>query len=317
MQEPLECIEPILKNIEILRLRGCNLTGDLYKCLLKFCGNLRQLALQEHIGNFGHSKNENNWLLRKYPKLEHFEIIQRYSIDIGDIGGFFKRNPHIRSFTIDSRNFMLFKDILMKFMPKLDRLEIRDFRNDKAPKFKDLCSVLNEFYERDRFKKLHIFIDQMDQSGSEQLTSLLSLESLYIRFFEKGYNLPLLSNLKELAIFQEVNFNDMEHLANGLVNLEQLFLSDATVNDILPFIKQSIKLKKIKLLLKDEECDGNTLKLEMLNDERQKVFGAQKVMIFVSNTVFLATKLTTTNGDLNLNYVEVRRSDSYNWKSFH
>lgn len=302
----------------MLRMRGCYVTGDLYNCLLKYCGNLRPLAMQEHLGNFGHSKNENNWLLRAYPKLEHFEINQRYSLSIGDIGEFFKRNQQIRSFTIDSRNFLLHKDIIMKRMPKLDKLEIRDFRDDKAIwEFDELCTALNEFYEKGRYEILHIFIDQINQNESEQLTSLLYLESLYIRFFKKCYNLTLLTNLKELAIFDGVNFNEMELLADALVNLEQIFLSNATVNDISPFIKQSVKLKKIKLLLKDEECEKNPLKLKILNNERQKVLGAQKVMIFVSNTLFSATKLATTNGDFNLNFVEVRRSESYYWKSFH
>lgn len=51
----------------------------------------------------------------------------------------------------------------------------------------------------------------------------------------------------------------------------------------------------------------------MLNTEREKLDGAQKVMIYVPDTVFLLTKWATRNGTTNFSLIEMKRTESYEW----
>lgn len=47
-----------------------------------------------------------------------------------------------------------------------------------------------------------------------------------------------------------------------------------------------------------------------LNREREQLLGARKLIIYVPEDIFLATKWSTNNGDINLSLVELRRIDS-------
>lgn len=64
----------------------------------------------------------------------------------------------------------------------------------------------------------------------------------------------------------------------------------------------------------EEKCITNwrILDLPALNRERAKLPGARKITIFVRDDVFLSTKWAM-NGDINLSFIELRRSDSYEW----
>lgn len=52
---------------------------------------------------------------------------------------------------------------------------------------------------------------------------------------------------------------------------------------------------------------ADQLNLVELNTERAKVTGAKKLIIFISEKIFLETKWTTPNGDINLSYIQLKR----------
>lgn len=58
------------------------------------------------------------------------------------------------------------------------------------------------------------------------------------------------------------------------------------------------------------------LKLITLNNERKKLAEAQKLIIYISDHVFLATKWATNNDDTNFSLIEMRRADSYKCDDF-
>lgn len=59
--------------------------------------------------------------------------------------------------------------------------------------------------------------------------------------------------------------------------------------------------------------DGKILNLIALNKERAKLQNARKMTIYVRDDVFLTTKWAMKHGDINLRFIEMKRSDSYEW----
>lgn len=322
----------LLPKLETLQIRNSSVAGDLNEMLLKYCDNLKRLFVQESDlgifrlldGGWG-ARIENQWLLNEYPKLEYLEIIPKYTFQIDELNGFFERNPNVKGFSTDSQCLWKNRKQLMKSSASLDLLEVKeslelldeddDDENDgEELTMQSLCKLLNQFHERGFYKRLHFFIHKFDEEKSYQLTLVKGLVKVHIKKFTKTYSLPLLTSLKELAIHNGANVNDMNILANSLVHLQRLYLNDVSIDYLMPFIRQSSNLKKIKILPKcDVHFNGGTLKPITLNREREKLADARKVTIYVPDHVFLRTKWAHNNGDTNLNLVEMKRCDSIEW----
>lgn len=198
---------------------------------------------------------------------------------------------------------------------KLDVLELKEGYSEECSSYKKqtletLLEFLNQLHEQGFYKRLHIF-----RIGNSKLRTGLALirglELLSICHFEEKYNLDQLTNLKELMI-RHPKVKDMEILANSLKNIEHLCIYGKNTDDVMPFIRRSWKLNKIKLRSLFQRTAP--LNLAMLNEERAKLFGARKITIYVDHNMFLATKWTTRNGDTNLSFIEMKRSSSIKWK---
>lgn len=301
----IECIRQILVQLEILQIRQCTLDGEFYDCFLKFCRNLKRIYIQDDLG-YILDENQNPWLLREYPRLEHLQLIPRYSFKINELNSFFERNPRIQSFSTSSRCLWENRHELLKSNIKLEKLEIQILDNFHRHliNMQSICNLLNEFYERGFYRRLYLYVKRVDKQCSEHVITLHALEMLSIRQFSESYSLSHLSNLKELEIMNSVNLKDLETLALGLKNLEGLTLSNTvTVNDILPFIRYSAKLYRIQV-----NFNEGSLNLYKLNEERRRLSTARKIILYVSDNVFLETKWTTMRGETNLDFIEMRRA---------
>lgn len=315
----MESFESILPKIEILQIRQCILwRDDFYEILLKSCENLKRLYIQDDLGYIIY--NRGNWLLRSYPMLEHIELTPRGDARIQELQQFFTLNPNIRSFCTTSDCFRANFNLKEKINTKLDGLEIRHlFANSFNLQEKDFdmsafCDLLNEFYDRGFYKRLHFHVQDVNEEFSNKLISLHGLEMLTIGKFKNSYHLSELKDLKELNILDYSNASQLQVLANDLIGLERLLLQNATYDDLFPFIRHSIKLKHIKIFTKEaEHFKGDIIELRKLNEEREKLFGARKLTIYIEDNVFLATKRATSNGDINLNMIEMKRSNSICW----
>lgn len=311
-KDDIDSIRPLLNQIEILTLRQCTIRIDMYKGLLRFCQNLKQLNVYDHVGWFGKTKHEHSWLLHKYPKLEYFKLISDWPpYEIGDLSTFFRKNPKIRNFSTNSRCLLERKNDLIKFMPCLNDLTIRAINVDYETNLDSIMGLLTVFGERNRYERLHISINSLNRQTSKQLNCLKNLESLNIRALNKIHGLLQLKNLKELSILNIDDKTDTEILANDLPSLERLIIFNTNIETIFPFIRRSPKLNKIKIALLDESTfKREHFKIRLMNNERGNLMGARKLTIFVPNSTFFTMKWATTNGDLNLNFIEIRRSDS-------
>lgn len=307
----VECLRRLLAKVETVQIRRCSMDNDLHRVLLKFCKNLKQLHVQENIQEV-FNRYANSWLLRQYPLLEHFELIPT-SYEMHELNVFLEKNPTIHSFSTELECLWENRVDFLNSTAKLEKLEVKIFqRNIDASFMQKHCDLLNDLFKCGFYKWLRMCINKVDQRGSDLLCTLNRLEMLCIRNFSRCFSLPLLAGLRELVIFDGANCTDMDILARSLVNLRRLYLANATIDDLLPFIRHSQQLNKIMALLRLDETKG-VLDLAKLNTEREKLNGATKVTVYVTDDIFLATKWTIRNGDLNLSLVEIKRAGSIEW----
>lgn len=297
-------LRKILSKVEIVQLRQCTMYGDFYEMFLKFCGNLKQIYIQDDLGDIL-DENGNPWLHRHYPTLEYLQLTPRYSFKINELSAFFQRNESIRCFSTSLRCLWENRDELLKCEATLDSLEILilDKYHRHMIKMHSAYSLLNQLFDRGFYKRLHLHVKRIDETCSEQLVSLNGLERLSIVQFS-GFN--GLRSLKELNVDGSVKSKDIEILATNLVNLECLSIGNINCNDLLPFMRDTAKLKKVRA----NNIEG-VLDLVAFDKERNKLCGARKVTIYVPDNSFLATKWSTPNGNTNLGFIELKRLTSH------
>lgn len=303
----IEYLKPLLPQLESVRIQKCDVDGDLYELMLKYCENLKEIYVQES------NISEHNWLLHEYPKLERFEILPRRSNRITQLGQFFLHNRKIQRFSTDPEFFWTHRDVLAKANIELDILEFKIFLEGicRRETFDALLGLLNRLYEQSFYKRFFIFNYEVDDISSNFLASVNGLELLCIGLFKDSYNIHQLINLKELTILSRTTVEQMEVLADSLVQLERLYIDNCgSIDVVMPFVRHSPKLNKITFV---PPPTRKVLDLKMLNEERAKLFGARKITFYMRDRVFLGTKWTIKNGDTNLNFVEIKRVDSYEW----
>ncbi|XP_055309899.1 uncharacterized protein LOC129573434 [Sitodiplosis mosellana] len=292
-----------LKKIEVLEIDSCTMNGKLHRDLLRFCPNLKRLIVRRFGGNI-------KWLKKVYPKLEHLEIYQ-IGFKVDQLKKFFDRNKTIRSFSVDANCLWQNEDSILNANVKLDDLIVDiygwEFRIDS------IIRLLNRLYEQNFYKHLHLYAPYTDQPTTEQIAALQGLYKLYLtNYIAYAIFLPHLNDLRELSLRSCPEFFETEILAAKFVSLQCVFFEQANLSDILPFVHRLVNLEKINVdHFKNEDKSNLIVDLQTMNDEREKLFGAHKVTIFVEENVYLYTKWAMKS--TNLTFVELKRSESYEW----
>lgn len=295
----------ILPQIESIRLHQCSGRGDVYDVLLKYCNNLKNLIIYDDLGNILNCYKRNEWLNQHYPKLEYFQLSPRRAIEIPDLYTFFETNANVQTFSTTSLFLWMNRGLLLKSNLKLNVLDVefsKKFGSNLSSlgEFRDL---FNELHEKGIFEHLHLTVDRVNQTFCDEIASLPAVEKLVLREFNGICSLHQLTGLNELVLSGGLKREDIEILANTLVNLEKVTIYSITSNDLLPFM-HCAKLRELYAQLTDDAC----LHLTKLNEERGKVANAQKVTIYLNHSSFLATKWSIHNGDIDMKLTEIKRN---------
>lgn len=247
-RENVAFLEKVLPQIGIVEMKNCDTDGNLYELMLKYCEKLKRIYVNNSKSYEG--------LLQNYPVLEHLELMLKNKNPLDELSSFFERNPQIQRFSTGMNFLWSNRNELLKSPVKLDIFEVKQHsvyeyscEYNEADDMKSICELLKQLHKRGFYKQLFLYLKDVDRRCSVQLTSLPGLETLCIRSFGKVHNLPALNNLKELIVLNNLNANDAEILANGLEKLERLYVDKTTIDVILPFVRQSTQLNKIKLFL--------------------------------------------------------------------
>lgn len=320
-----ECIQELLAKVETISIWICAIDGDFYEKCLKFCRNLKRFSIRycdivcSQMLEDGAVSTQYPWLTQKYPKLQHLELIPFRKLQIDELSTFFERNLNVRSFSTSGHCLWVNRNELLKSAVQLETLEIRMIEVKMAlldefgvaeSRMHAICELIKKLHDRGFYRRLHFYInDDEEITNIDPLATVKGLEKLCIRKFKKEYSLVPLISVKELVVWDGAKNIDLQVLANKCVRLERLYFGSHTIDHILPFIRHSAQLNKIKAFSKINT--NFSIGLSNLNEQREKLAGAHKLIIYVPDNIFLATKWTTRNGDLNLKLVELRRGDSY------
>lgn len=311
LEEGIEYIEHILNEIEVVDLSECYcVREEFYEYFLKYCSILKSLSIKRSGKMRGKSViigAGNDWLLRKYPTLEHFELTEIYEIPDQKLKIFFEQNPNVRTFSIDSQSLWDNREAILSANIKLDKLSV-EFRSREIKSNNQIFDLLNELQRNGFYDKLHIYSMCVSEKLLEEMFLLpfcSSLEMFHGRFHHI-YN--TLENLTVLGVDYGDEIHNVEDLPKKLPNLERIFFNEASSDHVFPFVKYSPNLKTIKIF----RCQGGShwkraMDLTEFNKERRKLRNARKVIIYVNEYYILKE-------NTNFKMVSLERYGWFEWE---
>lgn len=309
-------IKGMLSQVESIKVKKDQISGEFYGNFLKFCNNLKYLSISD-IYDKSIIGVDNRWLLRSYPTLEHIEIIEN-SFEIGqeifELKTFFQLNQTVQSFTTTVQFLQRNGNCLKESNVKLENLTI--FCNKP---FEQIANLLHELQQErecgERFYKQLNLYGSYSTIVTDNLTSVHALEKLdYARV--DCLLLPPLYDLKEFGIGKVEKTANLISLAKSFINVERIYIGEGTLKDVTAFICHSPKVKHIKI----DRLNGGfrfnirSINLNELNKERIKLIGAKMIRIYVAEEFFVFMKWS--GFEQNFNLVEMKRTASYNCKIF-
>lgn len=316
IDEKIEQMKETLSQLESVMFTGYSpdteFANDLYEKFFKYCVNLKYISINVNLlldnGPF-------SMLLDKFPKLERIYL-------------FFK-DDYLQSAEIATKlvlprlinqkifiDFDTLHDICYILFNRLniivDELQVTF---EETCNIRVLCDTLNALYERGFYKKLFLSIDASksffeDIKYEFLIFGLESLDTDYFHLFCKHLQFPDFEDLFMYQFSMEealLNAEEAKNVITRLVKLQSLTIFRYTsIDSIILFVRHLPKLKLIRLFGQGQRSVVN---LKMLNEERAKLDGAEKLLINAQDDIFLATKWATKNGDMNLEFVEMRREE--------
>lgn len=303
-------IKNVLRKIETLDMSHCKIDDQFASNFLAFCTNLKRFCMRNCEESTSLS---DQWLLQVYPNLEHFEWVEeKRDVQAEQIQTFFKQNRSLRSFATNASFLWKFRQTFEWISINLDDLAI-DIDHLTVSKFDTIVKLLQKLLQNGFYRRLHLYTSslQLSQSSVDKLVPLHALEKIYLRNIKNNVTFHRLVNLKELGIYLCSSSTIFESLAKDLVNLERIYFWKATVHNLVPFIRHSAKLQKIKVQHLETDADFIFI-LMAVNRERANLARARKVTIYVNENIFLEFKWATDTTDLG--FVQIKRADSYEWE---
>lgn len=307
----IEEMKKILSKAEHLAIDDCEYDEHLLDSLLAACSNMKHLIID---GSALH-KTEHKWLQRCYPMLEDIELLPAVMHEVPALKTFTELNTNIKRFSVNMQTLWSNRELFKNINLKLDVLAI-DY-NKNGIDLNTFFRLLNDFHEHGFYKKLHFYYgySRFQQEIIDELVSVKGLVKLRAKMDTQHVTVSNLRNLEELCINESCFITDLKSLPNILTKLKRIQFGKASSDDILPFISQATDLEKIKVssLLSGSHFDEHDkiLHLSGLNKKREQLIGARKIIIYVREDVYLATKWSMKQNDFKL--IEMKRLHSYDF----
>lgn len=308
----IDKITELFGRIEWLRIYECSIDQSLLTKIFTSFQNIKRIT-------FGSLKKcgtvDTQWLFHKYPNIERFEIVSCNVDNCFPLAQFLQLNPNIRKLAVHGVLIFNNKDLMKKASSTLDELAI----------FVDVSQCcwlyqLNELKELGFYKRLKVYHDnnsELTQNFIDELV-LVNPNKLFFGFTKEPLKLSAVRTIEELCLIgcrpsREVA--DLEDVACNLENLKSIYFGASFLSHIMLFIRRAKKLRKFRIdrlltNMKDRE-NLKIINLSQLNSERAKLSDAQKITMYVSEELFLATKWT--GQELNLDLIELKHTGCAYW----
>lgn len=300
--------------IEYVKLNKCEIAGEAHEMLFSLCANMKHLCVIEGAYKDGSSLigTSNQWLLQRYPRLENVILNPNHNLQINELKTFLEINSMILRFSIDS-NFLIANEGAFN----TNSLDILAVKFDRRANLELCFNKLNELHARGFHKRLHVDCSDciLSQSDVDRMASIAGFVKLTVTMYrpdpQQTITFGNLQKLEQLDIIR-TRITDSNNLANKLINLQRLVLSDALPEDIFNFTSRSVKLNTIVVCCDSFHFSPNLiLDLSALNKQRAQLAGAHKINIYVREKIYLATKWAMKQ--TMFEFIEMKRIESHNW----
>lgn len=291
-------IKEILGTIEYIEISHCTISEGFFQQFFQYCMRLKKIKI-EYI-HFTSNAAERSFYKWKHPTLQHIEYYPESNKRSLQFVMMLKRNPNIKYLEIDGDWLLTSKDMIIATKIQLNGLTVNEY--DHNIYYVDLLRTL---YDRGICKSFHLKkrCYYYKSFMFDEFEKFNGLEALRIPY---GIAIPPLNHLKVLEIIDtSAGYRNMEMFVINAPKLEHLHIGCAEFDDLLPFFKCSKCLSVVKLT----DFFG-ILNLLKLNKNREKLGAKQKVIIYASESIYLKTKWTMRN--LNLDLVDISRQESSN-----
>lgn len=306
----IEAVKHILSRCESISIESVQIKGDFFDTFLKFCKQLKCLFISKIKSNKVIGDGD-EWMQHKYPTLEHISLqacsYSNVEIESFEFKEFCELNSSIKMFSTNFEFLWMNRNWILESNIRLDVFAVNGACNSSLP-IDSIFGLLTQLFQQEFYQRLHITASWIDdQQIIDQILSLKSLEKLCLRNITVKISFPSFPNLKMLSFYAYEHFAELN--INHLVNLEQIYFVFASINDIVPFIVSCAKLSKITVdhLENGIYFKNDIINLSALNNEREKLAGAQKLLFYVPETILLKHKWTTK---IKYNLIELKRAQA-------
>lgn len=297
----IDSIKYILNQLDTLRLYPSigiygELHGEFYEVFLQHCSRLKYLGLKVRDIERTIIGTGNEWLLRRYPTLEHFEVIltiyPEVSIEKTDILTklliFFELNPNIRAFGTNYLFLNNARHIMTGWNIKFDC-----FRIDVDHRLDFICDLANDFYKHGFYEQLHLLTleDRYTRNSLNTISKFCNLEKVVFQHKHENFNFSEMGSIRELSIFN-CRLPNPTFFKTKFINLKRIRLSKCNYSYIWYLVCNAPKLQQILLPNRDYDVHFTSHRLIDWNAAREKLDRASKVTIFVEEDLFLKYKWT-------------------------
>lgn len=309
-----DCVRDILKNVKTLKFIDSKLNGEFHEIFLKHCAHLKRLSVRD-IDLNGIQQNaiigkSNDWLDKTYSSLEHFEVESQRGID--KVIDFLQNNSNIQRFSTNIDFLAENRDFFLKSKIKLNILAIMHANTNKnQTQFDAVVKQLEQLKESGIFQHLHLYFCQLLEDYIYPANLLSIVKVLHVTNAMQ-FNMSALVKLKQLYLAETSQIEDLGVALKRTTKLKYVQFAKEKINNVIPFIRQCPQLKKIRI---NTIINGtyfnegvNVLDLSALNNQREKLANARKLIIYVDEMVYLATKQSMNGTEFKL--VDIQRIDS-------
>lgn len=191
----------------------------------------------------------------------------------------------------------------------------------ESQKIGHIYDYLKELHGKGVYKRLHINFECFNQRTLDGMPPLKALKSLYLKYDvdnalrDQNHHItpPKWLNLTELNVsccFRSLN---MDAMAHQLVNLRRIYFCCVDLISLVPFIRYSVYLTKVKIKHFSPDDDKQIyIHVATLNKERERLKGARRTSIFIQEDIYLQAKWELNGMENNL--IDIRRASSDEWR---
>lgn len=270
------------------------------RLLMHSRNNIKCLLIVTNSRTTNPSAYKSWWYFLEYPKLETIQWDQGYSNAQDKLKILLDKNPTIKNHRI-TKNIPVAIAFIKTNEINIEKLSLRFC---DAPRFESICGEINSLYRKGQYKELHLtfakswnFKNTIHLIGSLHALRAITYDGDYVEAFGK------LVQLKELYINSIFNRKRFE-AAKQLQQLQRLYIKEATIDAIRPFINQSPNLTEIIV----ERLTRTTLmSVNKFIEERQQLSNAKTQKLFLGEWAYIRLKQHSNQPKI----LEIRRFESF------